>query len=203
MVKIPDDYDWNLLRMSVQPALLYNDALSIDGVIDSIVGQVNKLSDIWEGLNLGWVGRTAQEAQDWKDNYSGVMMEIFGPPVPRLAPQDVRDAIAKSNEQPGVGMLVKFQNGMTTAARNYGIADEGIMNAFKDFMHGIADSTGRPAADGYQPQPGRSYPPEDPRNEIPVPLTEHFPDGPPKPGPIEKVPATPGTPDPPPNFSGS
>src|SRR3954454_8699179 len=127
MVKIPDDYDWNLLRMSVQPALLYNDALSIDGVIDSIVGQVNKLSDIWEGLNLGWVGRTAQEAQDWKDNYSGVMMEIFGPPVPRSAPQDVRDAIAKSNEQPGVGMLVKFQNGMTTAARNYGIADEGIM----------------------------------------------------------------------------
>ena len=193
MVNIPDNYDWNLLKMSVAPAGLYDDALSIEAIINFVVGYMNCLDIVCNNLKLGWAGDTATAVQDWNDQTQKVYMEIFGPPLPKDASQQEQDDVAKQDEKPGVGMLEKFRRGMETAARNYAFADDGIRKAFTDLMHRIADtrppdSDGYrwPAPDGYQPppppppkKPGRLDPnfapelPNSPKKGIPLPVIEH------------------------------
>jgi hypothetical protein len=86
-----------------------------------LIGQVG---DVFSGLKIGWVGTTADAAQTFNDTWRKLMIALFGDP-------DVDPSLPPAS---GTDILSQLAAAVATAATNFGMADQNIIDLFRSFL---------------------------------------------------------------------
>lgn len=111
---VPESYDNAGITIKVDPDDIFKFAtVAIPRLGEEVANSVGRIVQIWNDLKLGWVGDTAQEAQDFNDRWSSNIAELFG-----------------GKGGPGVGILDQIADGISMAASNYGGAEDVVTNMF-------------------------------------------------------------------------
>jgi hypothetical protein len=106
--------------------------LAIPISITQVADQIKKVGDIGSSLNIGWVGTTAQEAQDFIDRWQKTMTTLFGR----------SDADPNTPPAPGEDILGRIAAAVTGAAVNFAWANKSVTDVFNGFT-APATSTGQ------------------------------------------------------------
>jgi hypothetical protein len=166
---VPSNYDDAGIMISVDPNTLYQYATSdIPNHIQNLAHSISKIVGVWNKLNndnVGWVGTSASEAQDWNSKWSGAVNGLFG-----------------SDSDPASGVLPKIAGAVAQAALNYGTAEDTITTNFQHYIDGLNTPAGGPDSVNSPPT----------RNGSQGPVSENAPappDGPaPSPAPAPTLP---------------
>jgi hypothetical protein len=119
VIKVDPDAMFDTIR---QALMAYG-----QGVTDSI----NRIIGIWNGLKLGWIGNTADEAQAFNDAWSAAMIKLFGDEV-----------------NPQVGILNQIGESVMLASVNYAEAETTVVKMFDDMTLGLVESSATGAISG-------------------------------------------------------
>ena len=113
----PDNYNSRDLVIDVDPGHMWSVATVVlpDGA-RLIINSLNQINGIWAGLQVGWAGVTADEAQDFGHRWNTTMTYLFG-----------------SADEEDSGLLPKIAKGLGLAAINYGEAEDSVQKMFKGF----------------------------------------------------------------------
>jgi uncharacterized protein YukE len=120
---MPTNYDAANLYCDPDGVKVRADGLtaSAQDVVDSLTNIENTLTD----LQLGWAGQTADEAKDFGDRWDAVMRELFG-----------------TKEEPDTGVLNAIVDGLLSVRGNYALAEEGLVEFFKNFAGQLSSGGG-------------------------------------------------------------
>ncbi|GAA4620328.1 hypothetical protein GCM10023196_003880 [Actinoallomurus vinaceus] len=91
----------------------------------NIVDALSTINKTLSDLNLGWAGKTSQEAKDFGDRWNAVMKELFG-----------------TEDEPSIGALNLIATGLYTAAGTFAQAEHALMDFFGNFVNALWSSTG-------------------------------------------------------------
>jgi hypothetical protein len=137
MAKIPESYDDAGASIKIDPDNVYQSAtVAVPALGAEIADSVNRVVQIWSDLKLGWVGNTAQEAQDFNDRWSASIGALFGG--------------AGSTS----GVLSDISDGIARASVNYGQAEDVVTNMFSHTASSLESSS--PPPDGSAPDSHRA-----------------------------------------------
>jgi hypothetical protein len=89
----------------------------------NIGDRIKQVGDIGSGLNIDWVGTTAQEAQDFIGRWQKTMDSLFGR----------EDADPKAPPAPGENILGRIASAVTGAAANFAWANKNVTDVFNGF----------------------------------------------------------------------
>jgi hypothetical protein len=122
---VPNDYGApGGATIMVDPDLIYQLATNnIPAYIGQVADSINRVVGIWNNLKVGWVGKTAQEAQDFNDRWVTSITDLFG-----------------TSADPGTGVLPKIAYGLSLAGMNYGEAEDVVTNMFKKLTAALQQS---------------------------------------------------------------
>jgi hypothetical protein len=122
----PANYDNRGLVIQVDPDTMYTDATStMKAYGDSIADDISSINDTWNGLKLGWMGRTADEAQSFNDKWNAAVRSLFG-----------------TKDGPMAGVLNRIQAAVHYASVNYGVAEGVVVTMF----NGMEDAIRNPSS---------------------------------------------------------
>lgn len=123
-------------EMSYDEASLYVDPQGLVGQSEAMLGLARNVSDslgrineTFRGLELGWAGRTSEEAQDFADRWEAVMRQLFG-----------------TRESPETGVLPVIASGLRMVGANFAVSEQALADFFRQFgegMEGGGDGSGR------------------------------------------------------------
>jgi hypothetical protein len=114
MAAVPEYYDSSGASIKIDPDAVYQSAtVTMPALGAEISDSVSRVVQIWNDLKLGWVGNTAQEAQDFNDRWSASIGQLFG-----------------AAGDPSTGILSKITAGVAMAGVNYGQAEDVVTNMF-------------------------------------------------------------------------
>jgi hypothetical protein len=88
-----------------------------------VADSVNRIIDVWNGLKLGWVGGTADEAQAFNDAWSAAVSKLFG-----------------TQDDPTTGILHQIGRSVALASMNYGEAESVVTKMFRDMSNALGQS---------------------------------------------------------------
>jgi hypothetical protein len=131
---VTESYDSAGINIKVDPDSIFNSAtLIIPDLGQYISDSVNRVVQIWNDLKLGWVGDTAQEAQDFNDRWSESIRELFGTGADSTS-----------------GILSQIAGGIAMASVNYGQAEDVVTTMFTQTADalGSGGGSGDPVSDG-------------------------------------------------------
>jgi hypothetical protein len=144
---VPEFYDNAGISIRVDPDTIFQvAAVSIPSLGEDVANSVSRVVQIWNDLKLGWVGNTAQEAQDFNDSWTTSISELFG----------------GGKGGPATGILAQIADGAAMAASNYGQAEDVVTNMFNQTTSSLG-------------QNGSSDSPPDPHRAVNGPITEKTP----------------------------
>jgi hypothetical protein len=123
---IPELYDDPGIVIDVNP----------DGMFQAVTGPmtahgkevadcINEIVKIWNGLKLGWMGRTADEVRDFSERWTASITQLFGTP-----------------DDPKSGALSVIGNAVASAAGNYGQAEDIVMKTFDKVTEALGNESG-------------------------------------------------------------
>jgi uncharacterized protein YukE len=120
-VPAPSNYDDSGMMIRVDPDSLYRYAtVDMPNQADVIGSHLNNIVDTWNGLQLGWAGTTAQEVQDFSNQWIQAIQQLFG-----------------TEADPATGALPKIAMAVNLAAVNYGEAEDVIIRMFTSLLSGL------------------------------------------------------------------
>jgi hypothetical protein len=147
-VPAPSNYDDSGMMIRVDPDSLYRyAAVDMPNHADVIVGHLTNIVDTWTGLQLGWAGTTADEAQDFSNRWIHAVEQLFG-----------------TEADPTSGALPKIAMAVNLAAVNYGEAEDVIIRMFTSLVAGLiigdVQGLGPQAPHSIDPPPTRTPDPQ-------------------------------------------
>jgi hypothetical protein len=119
MAQINADYDaanlyWN-------PDALKSDADALLALANDVADSLGVIESSFAALQLGWAGKTADEAREFGNRWEGVMKELFG-----------------SKDHPAMGVLNAIVDGLLIARGNAAKTEDGLLQFFKQFGEHLA-----------------------------------------------------------------
>jgi len=143
---VPESYDDSGVTINVEPEMIFQSAtVAIPSLGREIADSVNRISQVWSDLKLGWVGNTAQAAQDFNDRWVSSINELFG-----------------SKDGSTTGVLASIAKGVEMAGSNYGQAEDVVTNMFNQTASSLGQGSG-------------SDTPADPHRAVDGPVSENTP----------------------------
>jgi hypothetical protein len=122
---VPGSYDNAGINIRVDPDAIFPTAtVAIPSLGGDISDSVNRILQIWNDLKIGWVGNTAQEAQDFNDRWAASISELFG-----------------TQGDPSSGILTQITDGVALAASNYGQAEDVVTNMFNQATSSLSQNS--------------------------------------------------------------
>jgi hypothetical protein len=132
VVSVPGYYGDEFLVIKVDPDMM---CLAMLRVLDiygpAVADSVDRIVSVWNGLKLGWVGNTVDEAQVFNDEWNAAMSKMFG-----------------TQDDPGSGILSRIGAGVLQASVNYGEAEAAVVKMFRemsDRLNAAGDGGGDPS----------------------------------------------------------
>jgi hypothetical protein len=110
--------------ISIKPNDLATKAASLDTVITEMTNTLKSISDTWENLALGWVGKSQAEADAFNTKWQAAAKEMFG---------DDSTPTTLNQISPGECALGKIQSLADAAAKTYANAEESLASSFYKF----------------------------------------------------------------------
>jgi uncharacterized protein YukE len=127
-VPTPSNYNDAGMQIRVDPDALYGYAtVDMKNQAEVLVGSLNRIRDIWQGLALGWVGTSAAEAHDFSDRWNHAIEQLFG-----------------TNDDLNSGALPKIATAVAIASINYGEAEDVVVKMFQSLLDALNASPGTP-----------------------------------------------------------
>lgn len=121
---VPPYYGDVNLVIKVDPDTMYREvAVVMPTYGTQIADSINRIVDVWNGLKLGWVGTTADEAQAFNDAWSAAITKLFG-----------------TQDDPTSGILSHIGNAVALASINYGEAESIVTQMFRDMSNALAQA---------------------------------------------------------------
>jgi len=116
----PVDYD--LVKLDIAPKEIGETSLALRRHAQDVADSIDRISAIVNALVLdGWQGASEQEAKDFGNRWLSVMTSLFG-----------------SKDHPKDGVLNALLDGVDIAAENFGKAESGVVEVFKNFAASLA-----------------------------------------------------------------
>jgi hypothetical protein len=115
----PENYNSAALSIRVDPLTLWRYAtvdLKDQGTV--VAEAIGRIHNIWQGLELGWAGQTAVEAQDFGNRWVASITGLFG---------------TEGDEDSGA--LVRLQKAVAQAAINYAVTEDTVWRMFTEFNY--------------------------------------------------------------------
>jgi uncharacterized protein YukE len=120
IVAAPINYNDSGMDIRVDPTAMFAHAtVDMPAEATVVADSINRINDIWQNLALGWVGTTADEAQDFNNRWNGAIVALFGSPAAT-----------------GSGVLSEIAQAVGVAAINYGEAEDTIRKMFVGLTNG-------------------------------------------------------------------
>ncbi|GAB2836850.1 hypothetical protein GCM10027176_46540 [Actinoallomurus bryophytorum] len=116
---MPIDYDAAILY--VDPDGIKARADDLETLAKDVVDSLEHIETTLSALQLGWAGKTADEAKDFGDRWELVMKELFG-----------------SNDHPETGVLNAIVNGLLTTRGDFAKAEDALVQFFQQFGDHLA-----------------------------------------------------------------
>lgn len=113
--------DYDAVKLYVDPDGLKGRADALTRLAEDVVNCLNNIENTLSGLQLGWAGRTADEAKDFGNRWETVMKELFG-----------------THDHPETGVLNAIVDGLLTTRGDYATAEDALTQFFKKFGEGLA-----------------------------------------------------------------
>jgi hypothetical protein len=133
---VPGTYDNAGISIKVDPDSIFQLATdTIPSLGEDVANSIDRVVQIWNDLKIGWVGHTAQEAQDFNDRWTTSIGELFG-----------------GKDGSAGGILAQIADGIAMAGSNYGQAEDVVTNMFNQ----TASSVGQDSSSGSAPDPHRA-----------------------------------------------
>ncbi|GAA4215791.1 WXG100 family type VII secretion target [Actinocatenispora rupis] len=119
----PANYD-SVDALKISPSQIESHATSLNATVDSINGHMDKISKTWQGLNLGWAGKTKTEVDGFNAQWLGAVTEMFGLPADDKSGSNTTSSNAAPPE--GQAALGKIQALVKAAAKTYATAEDSL-----------------------------------------------------------------------------
>lgn len=114
----PSNYDDSGMMIRVDPDTLFRYAtVDIANHASVIVDALNNIAQVWEDLKVGWVGKTAEEAQHFNQRWNQALEQLFG-----------------TKDDASTGALSKIATGVALASVNYGEAEDVVVKMFVNMI---------------------------------------------------------------------
>jgi uncharacterized protein YukE len=111
MTQLPASYD--AVSIKVAPAQLRNSSVNIETWVIDIFNEIESISSALSKLHAGWDGTSAAEAQDFSNQWTAAMTQLYG-----------------SADGSSAGLLSLVASGLLAAAGNYSAADTALTTMF-------------------------------------------------------------------------
>jgi uncharacterized protein YukE len=124
------DYDQGDAVLKIDPDSLHQSGQDLKSLSDQVADHIKHINDTVFGLELLWAGKTAGEAQDFLDQWNGVMTKMYG-----------------SANNPEDGVLNVMAGGVEAAAVAHGNVNFQIYSSFVNFqaaLNGVSGGGGAP-----------------------------------------------------------
>lgn len=153
MVEVTLSGGYDAARLAVTPVELVWAGNAVADCVAEILASLDSIMKTVKDLDLGWAGATAQEAQDFGDQWYAAMVNLFG-----------------SSGQAADGVMNMLVFALLSAGNNYNAAEDAIVQMFSGFGDLLAagatsggDSTGEigpgdAVTDGAYSAVGESWP---------------------------------------------
>lgn len=115
------NYNLASTEIHVSPSEMHSAAETIKGVTTSIAEHWETIGKTWADLKLGWIGDSADAANQFNADLKGIQERLFGVP----------SADGKTVET--LGLLDQLRGGVLVAAANYDNAELSIKDMWKAF----------------------------------------------------------------------
>jgi hypothetical protein len=119
MAKSLADYD-SVQVFTVAPNDIVVHARIVEGHATSIAGSLSNIVTTLQDLNLGWAGKTAEEANDFGNRWTAVGKELFG-----------------THDHPEDGALNIVVDGMYIVAALFAGAEQGLKDFFNHMLTAV------------------------------------------------------------------
>jgi hypothetical protein len=118
---VPGNYNSPGLTIKVDPAALWRYAtVDIKAHAEVIADAISRIADIWSGLQVGWAGESADEAQGFSSRLAGAFTRLYG-----------------SAGAPESGAIAMLQKAVGKAGFNYAAAEDQNWRMFAEFSYGM------------------------------------------------------------------
>ncbi|MEU8167254.1 hypothetical protein AB0B97_12110 [Micromonospora sp. NPDC049004] len=128
------DYNLTSTEINVSPQTMHRYAAQhMKVVMTNLVEHWDAVGKTWESLKLGWIGDSAEAADEFNARLKDIQERLFGVP----------SADGQTVETPG--LLDKVRSGVVVAAANYNNAEHSVTDMWDAFcaqMRQEAESTG-------------------------------------------------------------
>jgi uncharacterized protein YukE len=119
MPQINADYD--AANLYVDPDGLKGKADTLLGLAENVADSLSNIDNTLSALQLGWAGKTADEARDFGNRWEAVMKELFG-----------------SKDHPEKGVLNAIVDGLLTTRGNFSLTESGLAELFQKFGENLS-----------------------------------------------------------------
>lgn len=121
---MPGDADYDVSSIKIEPQALGSDSDRLITLAGDVGDSIKRINDTVGGLKLGWVAKSADEAQAFNDRWNAVMKQLFG-------------------EKDGqIGVLTAMAGGILGTGVAYSHLELELESAFLKFSSGLADTSG-------------------------------------------------------------
>lgn len=129
----PDDnyYDGAVAshKLDIKPQSITTAATTLAGKVTTLSDTIKRISDTWNNLNLGWVGQTQQEADEFNQRFQAAYKAMFG---------DDKTPAKLDEIKSGECALGKISALANAAAKTYSNAEDGLTGRYYRFGQQLA-----------------------------------------------------------------
>src|ERR1700730_14725153 len=117
----PTNYNNSGIMFRIDPTAMWHDSsVELLNVAKQIGDSIENIIQIWDGLRLGWMGSSADEAQDFANRFNANLSHMFG-----------------SNADPSSGVLPRVATAVEGAAINFGVTEDTVWRMFESLNSGL------------------------------------------------------------------
>jgi len=121
----PESYADASIVIKVDPVSMFHEAMTaLVAHSENIADRITAIVNVWNGLQVGWVGNTADEAQAFNDEWSAAISRLYG-------------SVGSSES----GILRQIAYTVSVASINYGAAEDAVRKMFKDILDALGSSS--------------------------------------------------------------
>jgi uncharacterized protein YukE len=127
--------DYDAANLYVDPDGLKTKADALLAQAENTAQSLENINNTLSALQLGWAGKTADEARDFGNRWEAVMKELFG-----------------SKDHPEKGVLNAIVDGLLVTRGNFSQTEDALVQLFKQFGSDLT-SNDTPPPSGPPPTP--------------------------------------------------
>lgn len=113
--------DYDAANLYVDPDGLKTKADALLAQAENTAQSLEKINNTLSALQLGWAGKTADEARDFGNRWEAVMKELFG-----------------SKDHPEKGVLNAIVDGLLTTRGNFSKTEDALVQLFTQFGNDLS-----------------------------------------------------------------